>query len=605
MANSGRESVTSNAGDRDSETVASGKGCGLPANSGRESVTSNAGDGNSETAASRKGCGLPATSTWAEGSNKSTTRKMIRPFEEILADASANRNILEIQIKKANVDKEEKTVNLSFSQLGELLFDHLGIKIEDCLRFNLSSQLKEVVLKPEISLDPYCKIINDFNGYIVTTRRQEANSVKRIQFRNVPASVHLDEITHLCSYYGTPIKVYYETLTCPRFENKMGSTIYAEVKMKPGKTFNNYYWMEGPLPGDRGARVTVLHKGQPRQCSHCLDFSDNCPGAGQGKACKELGTSLRRMKDYMDDLKRATGYQSLKNAYAQKYPNLDGSNQQTSEMNEENTEEEDIVRLSKNEYDYMETKMTEKANEIKEKEEVIKHLNQKITELTIKDAVNEEKMESLNHNLNAKYHRIDALENNLGISGHSEILEEKEEEIAALQCKLSQLTEELENKHTSINSNATFSKEISKVNIIKDGLDDFLADSLKRKDFNPDDNTYDFLVAQYSQILSTPEDYVVDNNLKIVTLSESLFEDMVSEKDPSFHAENLKFFKKDLMDKLLTKFSPRISRTSRRHSLGRCSERTPLGRSLSTKRKQILQKQKESTTKIPKPNSAK
>ena len=250
-----------------------------------------------------------------------------------------------------------------------------------------------------------------------------------------------------------------------------------------------------------------------------------------------------KMKDYMAELKTKTGYQSLKTSYLQQYPNLDGS-KQTSRMEEEN-EEDDIVKIPKNEYDHMESKMTEKLNEIKEKEEVIKCLNQKITDLTIKDSENENKMENLKHNLNAKNHRIGDLEEGLGLSGHSEILEEKEEKIAALECKLSQLANELENKQTTINSNTPLLKEISKVNIIKDGLDDFLAECLKKKDFNSDDNTYDFLVAQYAQILSTPLDYVVDNNLKTATLSESLFEDMVSENDPDFYAVNLDFFKKD------------------------------------------------------------
>ena len=263
---------------------------------------------------------LPGTSDWAgarKNAGYSTTR---RSFEQILADANNNRNILEIQVKKNAEDNDDSTkprANLSYSQLGELLFDYLKIKQDDCIRFNLSSNPKEVVIKPGISIDNYCKTIQDFYGHSVTSRRQESNSIKRICFRNVPSNVAVEEILHLCTYYGTPInnKVTYEKLTCPRFEGMFGSTMYVEVKMKPGASFNNYYWMEGPLLGDRGARVTVLHHGQTRQCSHCLKLSDVCPANGQGKACNDLGTPQMKMKDYMAELKTKTGYQSLKTSY--------------------------------------------------------------------------------------------------------------------------------------------------------------------------------------------------------------------------------------------------------------------------------------------------
>ena len=49
-----------------------------------------------------------------------------------------------------------------------------------------------------------------------------------------------------------------------------GSTRFVDMEMSPGARFMNYYWMEGPLSGDRGCRITVLHSGQERQCSNCL-----------------------------------------------------------------------------------------------------------------------------------------------------------------------------------------------------------------------------------------------------------------------------------------------------------------------------------------------
>ena len=71
-----------------------------------------------------------------------------------------------------------------------------------------------------------------------------------------------------------------------------GATRFVEMKMLPGKQFENFYWMEGPLEGDQGCRITVLHPGQTKQCSHCLRREDSCPVGGVGKLCKEKGTMM-------------------------------------------------------------------------------------------------------------------------------------------------------------------------------------------------------------------------------------------------------------------------------------------------------------------------
>ena len=66
--------------------------------------------------------------------------------------------------------------------------------------------------------------------------------------------------------------------------------------MEEGKSFLNYYWMEGPLPDYKGKRVIVLHNNQPSQCINCLRrSSEGCPSMGLGKACDKTGTP--RTKD--------------------------------------------------------------------------------------------------------------------------------------------------------------------------------------------------------------------------------------------------------------------------------------------------------------------
>ena len=104
-----------------------------------------------------------------------------------------------------------------------------------------------------------------------------------------------------------------------------GSGRIVEMKLKPGKQFENFYWMEGPLEGDVGSRVTVLHTGQTQQCSHCLRRADSCPGAGVGKVCEKMGTSRGLIADYMKHLKLQHGYVSLKMKYQQEeFPQLGG-----------------------------------------------------------------------------------------------------------------------------------------------------------------------------------------------------------------------------------------------------------------------------------------
>ena len=87
-----------------------------------------------------------------------------------------------------------------------------------------------------------------------------------------------------------------------------------DMKMTPGKQFENFYWMEGPLEEDRGCRITVLHSGQEQQCSHCLRRG-SCPARGNGKACLGLNTLRGKISDYMRYLKETHNYLSLKMKY--------------------------------------------------------------------------------------------------------------------------------------------------------------------------------------------------------------------------------------------------------------------------------------------------
>ena len=74
----------------------------------------------------------------------------------------------------------------------------------------------------------------------------------------------------------------------------------------------NFFWLEGPLNGDIGARITATYPGQHHQCYYCLKSGPLCPGHGQGKACVLLKTPRARLEHYMSALKVKDSYSTLK-----------------------------------------------------------------------------------------------------------------------------------------------------------------------------------------------------------------------------------------------------------------------------------------------------
>ena len=260
-----------------------------------------------------------------------------RTFEQILEDEKRDRNILEIQLQKCSVDCDDQVTtikSLSYEDLGELLFDVLEIKPEECIAFNFSTgryDLRELKFLPNVNLSSYTRVTPfEFKGHLVTVRQQRRN-VTKVTFKNVPLNVPNEEILNLCRCYGKPVDnvVHFETLRNIRGFNLSGSTRYVEMQLDEGKSFQNFYWMEGPLPGDMGKRIVVLHSGQTTQCSHCLQKAGSgCPAMGIGKVCQKTGTPRAKMNTYMQSLRSHVGYASLKIKYienqAKMFPSLIG-----------------------------------------------------------------------------------------------------------------------------------------------------------------------------------------------------------------------------------------------------------------------------------------
>ena len=251
--------------------------------------------------------------------------KQMRTFAQILADERETRNILEIKLTKICTGDGVKPENLSLEKIGELMFDVLKLKTDDCDRVALVTNrydTKEVKLKPGVDPTPY--LITDpitFYDHQVIVRVQSSKSVQ-VTFKDVPLCIPDEEIINLCKCYGEPVnnEVSYRPSDLTR--GIPGSTRFVEMILQPGKQFENYYWMEGPLDGDQGGRITVLHQGQIMQCSHCLRRSDSCPGGGKGKYCKELKTRRGEISDYMRHLKVHHNYISLKMKFKEEFPQL-------------------------------------------------------------------------------------------------------------------------------------------------------------------------------------------------------------------------------------------------------------------------------------------
>ena len=257
----------------------------------------------------------------------------MRNFAEILNDEQHHRNILEVKLsrKSETINGELiKSKTLSEADISELFFDIIKLKVEDCEGIALRTyryDTKEIKLKRGTNPTPY--LITSpitFKGHEVTVKKQ-MNNLTRVTFKNVPFNIPDEEIIHLCKVYGEPLnnKVNYERPTL-NTRSVPGSTRFVEMKLNPGAQFENYYWMEGPLAGDAGCRITVLHNGQVQQCSHCLRRATLCPGGGNGKACEAQNTIRAKMSDYMSYLKEKQGYISLKMQYLEmQFPALGGA----------------------------------------------------------------------------------------------------------------------------------------------------------------------------------------------------------------------------------------------------------------------------------------
>ena len=279
---------------------------------------------------------ISGNSAWA-GSGVSGGMNCSRTFQQIIEDEKKKRNILEIKLQKLKLisDSDDSYArSLTYDDLGELIFDVLKIDPEDCVAFDYNTgryDVKQIQLKPDVYADKFATGSPiEFKNHLVHVYKQLSN-ITRVTFKNVPLNVPDEEILHLCKFYGTPFDntVRTEVLTNERNRGMKGSTRFVDMELNKGRCMMNYYWMEGPLQGDQGRRILVLHNGQTAQCSHCLRIAGSgCSAGGNGKACKLLNNPRGKMLEYMQHLRAGIGYVSLKTTYkeymAKNFPSLIG-----------------------------------------------------------------------------------------------------------------------------------------------------------------------------------------------------------------------------------------------------------------------------------------
>ena len=266
----------------------------------------------------------------------------MKKYAEIIAMQKTHRYVLELKIKKIKPSDQNQRViedipSLTFDDISEIIFETLNVKFEQCIGvdyFTGRYDTREIILKPQV--DPSQYITTDpilYKNHEITVKKM-LHDVTKVTFKNVPMYVPDEELLHLCGVYGSVVenKVHWEQLRITTSTKKgvlTSPTRFVHMHMNNGASFNNFYWMEGPMPGDPGRRITVIHAGQKQQCSHCLLTSaTGCRGAGNGKACLKTGMERAKMSSYMAALKVSTGYESLKVKYmrqlARNYPNLQG-----------------------------------------------------------------------------------------------------------------------------------------------------------------------------------------------------------------------------------------------------------------------------------------
>ena len=187
----------------------------------------------------------------------------LKKYAEIIATQKSQRNVLEVKIRKTNPISTETTSevkSLTFDDISELIFETLNIQFEECVGvdyFTGRYDTREILLKPEVDATKYITAEPiKFKDHDITVKKMLID-VTKVTFKNVPMYVPDEEILHLCGIYGTVVedKVHWEQLRITTSSKRgvlVSPTRYVIMNLNNGASFNNFYWMEGPMAGEVG-----------------------------------------------------------------------------------------------------------------------------------------------------------------------------------------------------------------------------------------------------------------------------------------------------------------------------------------------------------------
>ena len=152
---------------------------------------------------------------------------------------------MELHISKIVTEDQNresiKPRSLTFEELGEFLFDILGINPEDCLAVNFNTgryDQREIKFKPGINTSSYLRLDPvSFKDHSIKVTRQSQN-ITRVTFKNVPLNVPDEEILNLCRCYGRLVDktVNYKALDIKKMSNLTGGTCFATTLLLPRYT---------------------------------------------------------------------------------------------------------------------------------------------------------------------------------------------------------------------------------------------------------------------------------------------------------------------------------------------------------------------------------
>ena len=271
-----------------------------------------------------------------------------RSYQTIINESNTQSPNILIQFKLYKItnqnNPDHKPLSLSDAQIGEFLFEILKINPKSCLELDLNTgryDTRELLLRSGTNLT---EIITNGTPHFFKDHEITATILSkmasRVTFRGVPIGVPDEELLHLCRLHGTLVdgKVNRDPVRLGNnFRHAIpSSTRWIDVKLHPGQSLKNFYWLSGPGQGEMGRKVTVLHPNQPRQCGWCLKhpptstntppLPTHCQAGGNGKVCQTKGTPRASMERYIGQL-RELGYTTLKDQHymsqATDYPSLE------------------------------------------------------------------------------------------------------------------------------------------------------------------------------------------------------------------------------------------------------------------------------------------